>query len=1163
VSVDVVLRVLIAFVLWGLPLVLVAWLINVGVGPRKSAMLLSCAFAVGVSAAYIGSKIMLSIPEYDFHRLFNSSLLQMDVKRVVETATRYWEGNYRTVVHPLQPTLSQPVSYIVGRLAGMDNFRAAQLTSVVLLSLSAALLFLTIYTSTFKWGAAFVGVAGYMVSFGYLLLSAFPESSAMATPTVILPYLIYAVCRGKPLRHAETLCHISAGVLSFGITITNFFHSLVVFLLRLVQVHHTNALRRVATYLFGYLAVVLALNGILSIAQRKVLYPGSEYWFRHSALASETRWLSIWWDGWVHPLRTLLQILVYPIVGPPIVFSDIGCRIERYPILQLSAESASLHDFSARTIAMVLALVSFMIYLLLRIISERRGSIVLAVAISLASQIVLHSIYGNELLLYAGNWLPVVWLGIASASTRDRYSTLTLLAIIVVILFHNRIAFRDFKSLALNASSYAAMQIPVGLPGAHEFSRAYVSWTGQFSPSIGTHGIVLNVLDTHNQESSLSVITRRDSPSHSLYYGFYPFPSIQCRVGSLSIQQIWYPVADGILVKLSIVPQHGMQHTPNAARVYVVIGLPGVTSSKFKTTYAWDHDNRSVLCETRVILRCLTLPAKVMHQHDPRQLFSVALGGSENGRNDAKGHTASWSEASVQGGNRALLLSWEIRSSPEREVDLWFHCPYTTMPLDASGKPLHEVANLPEYRPVARNYGPLTRKEIESYLRETEAFWKSIFGRYKLSLPDSEWSEGFWGAAAHLIQSVQQDGRIPVTPINYGVFTRDAAYMIYALLTAGQTDYARQAIEYLLRNPWEGRPYPEGDTPGHILWTMHKYWRYSRDKQWLQQKVPQIVNLAEGIVQMRSDGLSPVTVEILGHRRTIPANASTALSLQQRAGRQQPFILNYGKMDQVGLLYVNSVSLFGLRGAIEMLRAANAGEAAAQIEKRYSEYLQEFLALLTVLDYQLDYDERGHYFALWPAELHLYDPKVRDFFLQRAFNGKAVTSVWKYLDMDYAHNMLAAGRREAGHEVVARYLALPAFGSWKLLDEGGPSSEGYWKHLSNWLWDPRVAVPHGWSLASLCLLIRDCIIREEGNRLILLSGVPASWLADGQRIRLFLPTEYGEVRVICTGKAEGIQVKVHMQTPPSGGIWLHLPDGFVHAKVRIPVGKEVFVARKQ
>ena len=387
--------------------------------------------------------------------------------------------------------------------------------------------------------------------------------------------------------------------------------------------------------------------------------------------------------------------------------------------------------------------------------------------------------------------------------------------------------------------------------------------------------------------------------------------------------------------------------------------------------------------------------------------------------------------------------------------------------------------------------------------------------------------------------------------------------MIYALLAAGQTDYARQAIEYLLQHPWEGRPYPEGDTPGHILWIMYKYWRYSRDKQWLQEKLPQIVNLAEGILQMCSDGLSPVTVDILGHRRTILDDPSTALALQQRAGRQKPFVLNYGKMDQVGLLYVNSVSLYGLRGAIEMLRAAGAGGIVAQIEKRYNEYLQEFLALLKVLDYQLDYDERGHCFAAWPAELHLVDPKVRDFFLQRSFNGKVATSIWKYLDMDYAHNMLAAGKRDAGYEVVERYLALPAFRSWKLLDEGGPSSEGYWKHLSNWLWDPQVAVPHGWSLASLCLLIRDCIVREEGNRLVLLSGVPSRWLADGQRIRFVLPTEYGDVRAVCIGKAKGIQVKVDMQTPPSGGIWLHLPNDFVSNKVRVLVGREVFVARKQ
>ena len=1164
-----VVRILVAVVLWTTPLLLIMRLIYHNFGLYKSIRLMLYAFLMAIVAIYFSISISLSITKYEFQRLFRSSLLQMDISRVIETSTCYWKGNYRTNVHPLQPMLSQPISYVLTHLTDKDNFRVAQLTCILLLSLSTALLFLTIYGSTSSLVIAFIGTIGYIASFSYFLLSAFPESSSMAAPTVILPYLIYIMCKNKTLQQIEILSHIAASVLTFGITITNFIHSVIVYLLRMIQIHSTNGARRVVSYLLCYITAVLALNGVLSILQRKALfYLGSAYWFHPSALLGETRWLSIWWDGWMHPLRTLLQMVVYPIVGPPVVFSDIGCRIERYPILQLSAESASIHDFDTKTVIIILIYLLFLMYIIWQQLKIKENSTFRVIIAGIIFQILLHIIYGNELLLYAGNWLPIFWLGIATATavTQKWYNTFILLIIIIVIFLHNNATFTKFKNIALKASNYAIMQIPITFPNKHEFARTYINWIGQFSPGIGaSSSIIIDVFDIKESKSNILTITKWDSISHSLYNGFIPFPSIRSIVGNLQVHQVWYPVLDGVLVKLSIASKQG-QYTVNRARVYLLVGLPGVTSSRFKAFYTWNASNRCVLCRGRVMVRCSISPNRIVYHEDPGQLFNMAICGRQNTLSYLSypmPSNSSGNDISVRASSQALLLSWDIELAPHRKVDLWFHCPYSMHPVDESGKPLHEVVNLPEYHPVSRNYGPLTYEEIQSYLHEAEAFWRNIFGHYELSLPDKEWSEGFWGAAAHLIQSIQQDGRIPVTPINYGVFTRDAAYMIYALLVAGQTDYARQAIEYLLQHPWEGRPYPEGDSPGHILWAMYKYWRYSRDKRWLQEKLPQIVNLAEGILQMRSNGLSPAIVNILGHYRIIPADPSAALALQQRAGRQQPFVLNYGKMDQAGLLYVNSVSLYGLRGAIEMLRAANAGGVGVQIEKRYSKYLQEFLALLKVLDYQLDYDERGHCFAAWPAELHLVDPKIRDFFLQRNFDGKVATSVWRYLDMDYAHNMLAAGKRNAGYEVVERYLALPAFRSWKLLDEGGPSSEGYWNRLSNKLWDPQVAVPHGWSLASLCLLIRDCIVREEGNRLVLLSGVPSHWLADGRRIHLILPTEYGEVRVVCIGKANGIQVKVDMQTPPSGGIWLHLPDDFVSSEVCVPVGKEVFIARKQ
>jgi hypothetical protein len=86
-------------------------------------------------------------------------------------------------------------------------------------------------------------------------------------------------------------------------------------------------------------------------------------------------------------------------------------------------------------------------------------------------------------------------------------------------------------------------------------------------------------------------------------------------------------------------------------------------------------------------------------------------------------------------------------------------------------------------------------------------------------------------------------------------------------------------------------------------------------------------------------------------------------------------------------------------------------------------------------------------------------------------------------------------------------------------------------------------VPHGWSAAHYVLLLRDMLLHEEDNRLVLLSCVPDRWFEPGKVINVekavtfFGPVDF---RVEAVSNSE-VRVQLRAKTPPPGGYLLALP----------------------
>ena len=172
-----------------------------------------------------------------------------------------------------------------------------------------------------------------------------------------------------------------------------------------------------------------------------------------------------------------------------------------------------------------------------------------------------------------------------------------------------------------------------------------------------------------------------------------------------------------------------------------------------------------------------------------------------------------------------------------------------------------------------------------------------------------------------------------------------------------------------------------------------------------------------------------------------------------------------------------------------------------------------------------DYDEQfgeelrkgyGSYCVLWPCRLYPCDrgsahEQFKDI-------GKQDLSKWRYFASATAHQGLLAGNRETGYATVNAHLDHPQMQDWFAFDEGGKSGSGGWQHLrTTWTHSKTepdrnhaVAMPHGWAIAEVWLLMRDCLLTESDGHLLLLAGASPGWFTDPTGMQIEnLPTAYG------------------------------------------------------
>jgi len=413
---------------------------------------------------------------------------------------------------------------------------------------------------------------------------------------------------------------------------------------------------------------------------------------------------------------------------------------------------------------------------------------------------------------------------------------------------------------------------------------------------------------------------------------------------------------------------------------------------------------------------------------------------------------------------------------------------------------------------------------------EAEAYWEGIASRTILLLPDLRWAECFAAIIGH-VALCMNEGAPDVAVVNYNVFNRDGVYVANILQKSGNLALSEQAIDYFLGHPFNGRVAVEADNPGQVLWAMGQHWLFSRDARWLSRVYPAAARLAAMIRYYRT---SPpphyVKAASLDFGDALPPDRPEdppALCRQ---------VLKPGSCDGHHPEYTEAFDIAGLRAAALLAQAAGkkdqAGEWAKLADSLLERYDAAFGARLR--------SGYGSYPVLWPCQLYPVGgasvPRVLD---QFKGIGAQKPGGWRYFPLATAHQGLLAGNREAGYRTLAAHLNHEQMKGWYAFDEGGKSGSGGWRHLRT-TWDGSVAMPHGWAIAEMWLLLRDCLAFEDGDRLVLLAGVDPAWFRKGMEVHA-LPTHFGACSFAYTAKGDKGLLRLSGDARPPGGFVLRTP----------------------
>ena len=679
------------------------------------------------------------------------------------------------------------------------------------------------------------------------------------------------------------------------------------------------------------------------------------------------------------------------------------------------------------------------------------------------------------------------------------------------------------------------VHIPIGIPNTLDSLKTFVEAEGNFSPGFATYGIYFWVYDPETKKLTAPTMDGV-TVKHGLAPGGLLIPWSEWAAGDIAVRTEVCQVARGspqgdVLVAASRATLKNTGAAERKVSLYAAIRPLGAAGGSVQHLAITDEGDALVGKDNRAAI-----------------VSNEKSSASGVGDADIVGETAAAGKMFMDGGATASrgecsgMLRFDLTLAAGGAKTLGFICPVLpgrrTVAHQWDGKsqwaqfdlaaPDPPEGGILQPDPDLEYYRGL---KADAIFEEAATFWKAFVGKFTLTTPDTRWPEALSAIVAHAAIAMN-DGAPDVAVVNYNVYNRDGVYTANILQKAGQTDLAAKAIDYFLAHPFNGRAYPEADNPGQVLWIIGEQWLFTRDEAWLKRVYPGVRLLAAMIKYYRTTA-GPHWVGM------------NSLKFGDALAKEDRQELKAGRCDGSHPEYTEAFDIAGLWRAAEIARAMGKRDEA----REWAELADSLLAAYQVrfaADLGKGY---GSYCVLWPCRLFplgagpAYE-RFRKVWAQKPGG-------WRYFPLATAHQGLLAGNRDAAAGTIATHLDHEQMRGWYAFDEGGKSGAGGWG-FARTTWDPSVAMPHGWANAEMWLLMRDALLFEDGDRLVLLGGAPAEWLTGKRPISIAgMPTYFGPCSFAYTRVEGGAVLTLTGEAAPADGFVLRLPASL---KATVKVG---------
>jgi len=388
-----------------------------------------------------------------------------------------------------------------------------------------------------------------------------------------------------------------------------------------------------------------------------------------------------------------------------------------------------------------------------------------------------------------------------------------------------------------------------------------------------------------------------------------------------------------------------------------------------------------------------------------------------------------------------------------------------------------------------------------------------------------------WERCAYHILAAMEGGLPRIGAVDYPVFwIRDGVRVLRALDLIGRHDLARVGCDYLAPLYFSGGFGAESDAPGEGIAALVYHALITHDRAWLKRVFPHIEERVRWIERLRTATapLRAVTENRLPAYWSSPGSSIVCLAAKDG-------LIN-GRMDwHSPNFFINCWNAGGLRLAAHA--AAQIGHAdLAQAWRGEAIKYDDLIAAYLLPAYG---NPRDPVIAPQPsgalaAHHEALKAQFASWFATHRLNADGTRQperLWTYFEAAQAHNAFLMGLREEAWKSLDGMLA-PTTATWDVggYIEGEPNGNE-WLPFGNgnarrgWLNEKTALggnMPHHWASAEILHALRDAFVLEDGDQLVLGSGVPVKWFQPGGTFGVtHMPTALGNVSYQVTIAADG------------------------------------------